>query len=127
MVDSSIIAIVRRYLDTVTRAGIPADKAVLYGSFARGEQRKDSDIDVLVLSPLFDRVKASKALDLLWRLTRQVDIRIEPVAVGVREFEEDDGSPLIGVARRDGFVVSLPTAATVNEEASDYVGKQEES
>ncbi len=127
MVDSSIIAIVRRYLDTVTRAGIPADKAVLYGSFARGEQRKDSDIDVLVLSPLFDRVKASKALDLLWRLTRQVDIRIEPVAVGVREFEEDDGSPLIGVARRDGFVVSLPAAAMVHDGAAEHVGKQEES
>ena len=65
MVDSSVIAIVRRYLDAVMRAGIPAEKAVIYGSFARGEQRKDSDIDVLVLSPLFDRLKESKALDLL--------------------------------------------------------------
>ena len=125
MVDSSVIAIVRRYLDAVMRAGIPAEKAVIYGSFARGEQRKDSDIDVLVLSPLFDQLKESKVLDLLWRLTRQVDIRIEPIAVGVREFEKDDGSPLIGVARRDGFVVSLPTAAMVHEGSAEYGGKTE--
>lgn len=123
MVDSSVIAIVRRYLDTVMRAGIPAEKAVIYGSFARGEQRKDSDIDVLVLSPLFDRLKECKVLDLLWRLTRQVDIRIEPIAVGVREFDEDDGSPLIGVARRDGFVVSLPTTAMVHEGSPEYGGR----
>jgi predicted nucleotidyltransferase len=123
MVDSSIIAIVRRYLDAVMRAGIPAEKAVIYGSFARGEQRKDSDIDVLVLSPLFDRLKESKVLDLLWRLTRQVDIRIEPIAVGVREFDEDDGSPLIGVARRDGFVVSLPATAMVHEGSPEYGGR----
>lgn len=126
MVDSSIIAIVRRYLDTVMRAGIPAEKAVIYGSFARGEQRKDSDIDVLVLSPLFDRLKESKVLDLLWRLTRQVDIRIEPIAVGVREFDEDDGSPLIGVARRDGFVVSLPATAMVHEGSPEYGGRIKE-
>lgn len=126
MVDSSIIAIVRRYLDTVMRAGIPAEKAIIYGSFARGEQRKDSDIDVLVLSPLFDRLKESKVLDLLWRLTRQVDIRIEPIAVGVREFDEDDGSPLIGVARRDGFVVSLPAAAMVHEGSPEYGGRIKE-
>ncbi len=127
MVDSSIIAIVRRYLDTVTRAGIPVEKAVIYGSFSRGEQRKDSDIDVLVISPLFDRLKESKALDLLWRLTRHVDLRIEPVAVGVREFEEDDGSPLIGLARRDGFVVSLPAAAMVHEPAAQYGGKKKDA
>lgn len=125
MVDSSVIAIVRRYLDTVMHAGIPAEKAVIYGSFARNEQRKDSDIDVLILSPLFDRLKESKVLDLLWRLTRQVDIRIEPIAVGVREFDEDDASPLIGVARRDGFVVSMPTATMVHEGAADYGAKTE--
>lgn len=120
MVDSSVIAVVRRYIEAVIRAGIPVEKAVLYGSFAREEQTKDSDIDLLVLSPLFDRMKEGKVVDLLWRLTRRVDNRIEPIAVGTREFEEDESSPLIGVARRDGLVVSLPAAALVREEPADY-------
>ena len=120
MVDASVIDIVRRYLKRVAQAGVPAEKAVIYGSFARGEQTKDSDIDVLVLSPLFDRLKESKMLDLLWRLTRQVDIRIEPIAVGVREFEENDDSPLLGIARRDGVVVSMSAAAMVHEGPAEY-------
>jgi len=57
------------------------------------------------------------SLNLLWA----------PVAVGVREFEEDDGSPLIGIARRDGFVVSLPAPAMVHEEASEYTSPHKDA
>ncbi len=125
MVEKSILEKVRLYLGLVRDAGVDVASGVIYGSIARGEANKDSDIDLLVLAPEFDRGKADERIRLLWRLRQYADSRIEPVAVGVREFEEDDGSPLIGVARRDGFVVSLPTAAMVQEDSSEYGGRTE--
>jgi predicted nucleotidyltransferase len=107
MVDQSIIKEIRQYLARVAEAGIPVASAVLFGSYARGEQRRESDIDILVLSPSFDDGVDFDTANELWRLTRYVDSRIEPHAVGVREFAEDDSSPLIGIARREGVPVCL--------------------
>ena len=42
---------------------------------------------------------------LLWRLTRKVDPRIEPVPVGESEYSGQARSPLVDEAKRDGFVV----------------------
>ena len=100
MVDPTILETIRRYFAILADNGIPVVKGILFGSFARGEQTEDSDIDLLVISPLFDHAKESVMLDTLWRARRHADIRIEPFAVGVREFEENEDSPMIEMARR---------------------------
>ena len=110
MVANSTVDTVRRYLSRLPDVGIPVVAGVLYGSFARGEERPDSDIDLLVVSPAFDGAKDSRLVDALWHMTWRVDSRIEPIAVGAREFEEDQASPLIGIARREGLII--PFAAT---------------
>jgi predicted nucleotidyltransferase len=106
MADREIIKIVRRYLKLVEEEEhIPVSRGVIFGSCARGEESELSDIDVLVISPLFDRRKETGAVNRLWRLVWRVDTRIEPFAVGVQEFEQDDKSPIIGIARREGVKV----------------------
>jgi len=110
MADKAILKILGVYFAELARNGIPVAKGILFGSYARGEQRRESDIDVLVVSPLFDHHKDSDLLDMLWRVRRHADMRIEPIAVGVHEFEEDDESPLIGVARREGIRVPYKPA-----------------
>lgn len=40
---ASLVPIVRRYLQSQ-----PVDKAWLFGSYARGDERADSDVDILV-------------------------------------------------------------------------------
>jgi uncharacterized protein len=54
------------------------DKIVLFGSYARGKQREDSDIDVAVIVNSVNSDFFTYA-PLLWKLGRQVDNRIEPV------------------------------------------------
>ena len=54
MVDPEVIVLVRRYLDVLAEHGIQAEKAILFGSQARGTARPDSDIDILVLAEEFD-------------------------------------------------------------------------
>lgn len=56
------------------------DKVILYGSYARGNQSEESDIDVAVVVNSIDEAYFSYA-PLLWKLRRQVDDRIEPVLI----------------------------------------------
>lgn len=54
------------------------DKVILFGSYARGSQRADSDIDVAVVVNSIDSDFFFYA-PLLWKLRQEVDDRIEPV------------------------------------------------
>jgi predicted nucleotidyltransferase len=57
-------------------------RVVLFGSYARGEARPESDVDLVVIAPEFDEPYDKHRVDLLWALRAQTDICIEPVAVG---------------------------------------------
>ena len=104
MADSKIVEAVREYLTVLNQHGIPADRAILFGSRARGTEDEDSDIDILVVSSRFDEDRWAYESD-LWRWTLEADHRIEPIPVGERQFLEDGASPIIEVARREGIEI----------------------
>ena len=54
------------------------DKVILFGSYAKGLQHIDSDIDVAIV---VKQVEGDyfKYTPLLWKLRREIDDRIEPV------------------------------------------------
>jgi len=104
-------------------AGIAVERAFVFGSHARGCPRADSDIDVLVISPVFDGKEREAAVDTLWRVTWSVDTRIEPVAAGVRQYEEEAWTPLLMEARRCAVMVYPAETASVRvaaENATPY-------
>lgn len=107
MVNESIINIVRQYLQTLIERGIPVQQGVIFGSQVSGQPHSWSDIDLLVVSPHFDGERKREDVNLLWRVAARTDSRIEPIAVGQRQFEEDDSSAIIEIARREGHVVWL--------------------
>lgn len=56
------------------------DSVYLYGSFAKGNFNKDSDIDVaIVVSQLSGDY--FNTTPLIWKLRRQIDDRIEPILI----------------------------------------------
>ena len=89
MAEPEIVTIVRQYLANLEGRGIPVSFGVLYGSHVTGKIHEWSDIDLLVVSPLFDRPFPRKQVDVLWHATVDVDTRIEPVACGEKEWEEE--------------------------------------
>ncbi|MBF0155401.1 MAG: nucleotidyltransferase domain-containing protein [Magnetococcales bacterium] len=105
MADQSVLEAVRHYMGVLDQEGIPVAFGVLYGSFARGEEHEWSDIDFMVVSPLFDKEKRREDIDHLWLATLKADVRIEPVGVGLQQWETDDGIPLIEIARREGQII----------------------
>ncbi len=99
----------------VTRRGIPVRYGVIFGSQASGHPHTWSDIDLLVVSPRFDDERRREDVNLLWRIAARTDSRIEPIAVGQRQFEEDESSAIIEIARREGQVVPLKATAGARE------------
>ena len=58
------------------------DECWLYGSYAKGTYKRHSDIDVaLIVNHLDDNYDFFHTEPLLWKLTRQVDDRIEPLLI----------------------------------------------
>ena len=53
---------------------------VLYGSWAKGSQHADSDIDVAIIVNSIGQDFFSYA-PLLWKLRREIDDRIEPILI----------------------------------------------
>jgi predicted nucleotidyltransferase len=75
-------------------------KVILYGSFARGTQHKDSDIDVAIVleKPPADFLKTESEA---YRLCRDIDLRIEPVIVD----DENDPGGFYDDISRYGMVI----------------------
>lgn len=106
MVRESTIALVKKYLNELQKAGLQVNRAILYGSHVRGEAREDSDIDLLLVSPIFDSDTDSYA-GLIWRLTEVSNYKIEPIAVGEKRFAEDDVSVILEIARQEGIEIVI--------------------
>lgn len=74
--DSKTDIIVNRYADLVKQL-LPVNMIVLYGSYAKGTERIDSDIDIAVVLDEFDGDYLDASAK-LYSLCRQVDFNIEP-------------------------------------------------
>ena len=66
-----------------------------------------SDIDLIVISPMFERrdARSHNSINLLWRIAARVDSRKEPIPCGSRQWREDDSSAILEIARREGEVL----------------------
>ena len=62
------------------------ESVYLFGSYAKGNQHTDSDIDVAIVVKKYDDDFFS-INPLLWKLRRQIDDRIEPIIIET-DFDE---------------------------------------
>ena len=98
-----IISKVKNYQDLVNSSfPIKIDQYWLFGSYAKGTARKHSDIDVaLVVQHLDDDYDFFETEPLLWKLTRQVDDRIEPILVA----RDTDYAGMIDEIQQTGILI----------------------
>lgn len=85
---------------------INVSKAVLFGSYARGNPHEDSDIDLAIISPDFSKMGYIERLEFLGRKALKHNHLLEPLGYSPQEFsEEDTPSPLISLIRNTGKVI----------------------
>jgi predicted nucleotidyltransferase len=83
MVDQSIIETAKRYIQQIPDS-MDLKKAYLFGSFAKGVEREDSDIDIaLIVGNMDDFFSVQMQL---MRLRRKIDLRIEPHPIWELDF-----------------------------------------
>jgi predicted nucleotidyltransferase len=104
MIQQDAIKIVRKYVDNLNKAGLPIMKAYLYGSYARNDANADSDIDVLLVSDIFD-TDDDKILSKPWSPKYRNDYRIEPVAIGKKFFLTDNESIILDIVKKEGIEI----------------------
>ena len=92
------------YLEALRASGIPVSEAFLFGSFAVGGARDESDIDVAVISKAFTGDRFADRRRII-PLRRDIDSRIEPIPFRPEDFRR--GGILVDEIKAHG--VRVPT------------------
>lgn len=100
-----VIKTVEEYLHLVKRSGVAVERGIIFGSFAKGNAKKDSDIDLCVVSPNFGKDPIAETA-LLKSLTWGIDPSIEVISYSPEDIavEED---PLAYEIRKYGKEIKI--------------------
>lgn len=102
-INKNIINIVKKFRIAVETVGVPVEKMILFGSYAKGTAHSNSDIDIAVISKKFGHDDIDE-MQLLWRETHLVDSRIEPYPLSPRDLK-DGFSPIAYEIKKYGVLV----------------------
>ena len=100
----STIKSIRYYIKRLEENKIPVQKVFLFGSYAKGTSREDSDIDIAVISTFFKGDRYSDRR-LIVPFRRGLDSRIEPMPFTPEDF--DKGGILIDEIKKTGHEIYL--------------------
>ncbi len=85
--------------------GVNFRKIILFGSYAADSPRKDSDIDIAVVSGDFGKDRFEERV-LLSKIAYYVDARIEPHPVSLKDFTEDTWQTLLHEIKSKGIEIA---------------------
>jgi len=95
------VRLVKEYIEELERNKIPIEKAILFGSYAKGHAMEESDIDVALVSEVFSgiglKIGGKSSLE------KEIDSRIEPLPFKPEDFE--NGGILAEEIKKTGIVV----------------------
>lgn len=97
-----IALLLLRYKKELESKNFPVEKMILFGSYAKGQAKEYSDIDVCIISGEFSKNK-NRNEDLLWKSIVKIDPRIEPVAYTPSDFQKVD--PLVYEIQQFGIEI----------------------
>jgi predicted nucleotidyltransferase len=103
---SEIKKILRDYRDELRAHGIRVKKMILYGSYARGNPKTYSDIDVVVISSDLVKFPVLKRQEFLAKHTMAVDAPLEVIGYTPAELNKAKNSIFGQIIRETGIVFS---------------------
>lgn len=84
---------------------IRVNRVVLFGSYAKGASRTESDVDLAVVSEDFTDKRSIDAVTYLLSRARGLDLDLEPLGLSPQEYFRADGGGVVEEIRRSGLVI----------------------
>ena len=88
-IPNSIKKTIDEYLYTLKNNNIPIQNAILFGSYANGNYKDYSDIDIALVSDFFDGIRFLDRKKIM-KITLEVSKEIEPMPFNTTQFTTDD-------------------------------------
>lgn len=86
MVKKYVEVIVDKYIQAIRNRNIRVEKAILFGSCAKGSTDENSDIDIAIISPDFGRDYLEEAV-MLKEISEDIDLDISPRPYSLNEYK----------------------------------------
>ena len=102
---SKIIGTILNYKKSLKDLNIRAEKIILYGSYATGKQRKDSDIDLIVISNDFRKMNIRERLEILGIAAGRLMKPIEALGYTSQEINNSLQGSFIKEILRTGVII----------------------
>lgn len=99
--------VLQQYISEIIRIyGSSLKEIILYGSYARGDNREDSDIDIMILVDLDDmdiKTKGDALSDVTYDFNFDYDLQIMPIVKNQQHFNKWlNAYPFYNNVRREG-------------------------
>lgn len=106
MVEKAVIEIIREFVNVLRKEGVHVHRVILYGSYVKGKPRRESDIDVAIISNDFGKDTTEEGM-YLFRIAGGIDPRLEPIPISIESYENDTWVPLIYEIREKGLEIEI--------------------
>ena len=85
IINKEIMESIQKYIEKISQY-YKIDTIILFGSYAKGTQNEDSDIDIAIISSDFKDIidDGAKLIGLTWK----IDTRIEPHPITTEDYEK---------------------------------------
>ncbi|MDO9210583.1 MAG: nucleotidyltransferase domain-containing protein [Deltaproteobacteria bacterium] len=83
--------IISKYQTKLEELGIEVSKIILYGSYAGGRPKEYSDIDIIIVSPTFNKMDIFERQEVLSKAHHEFGEPIEPIGLTPQQMKEKKG------------------------------------
>lgn len=98
--------IIKEYIDALLLLGVKTERVILYGSYAQGKAREDSDIDLIIVSKDFEGKNLRERLETLGIAAIQIMQLVQAQCYTPAEIDSDDKSSFIKEVLKYGKIAA---------------------
>ena len=102
-IDDRIMEIVQKYVKKVCER-YKVKTIILFGSYAKGTEHEDSDIDIAIITDDLKKDKFDEEINLM-QLRWDIDLRIEPHIISISDYENNE-TPFVVEVKNSGIKVA---------------------